>query len=152
MPQATLEKEKIAKIVDLLKRSSSVLFITGAGISADSGLPTYRGKGGIYNNETTEEGIPVESVMAAEMLERRPETTWKYLAKLEERCRGATFNRAHQVIAEMEKHFKRLWVLTQNIDGFHYAAGSRNVIDIHGNIHSLRCMHCRLKTRIEDFS
>ena len=90
--------------------------------------------------------------MAAEMFESKPETTWKYLAKLEERCRGATFNRAHHVIAEIEKHFKRLWVLTQNIDGFHYAAGSRNVIDIHGNIHSLRCMHCRWKTRIEDFS
>jgi NAD-dependent deacetylase len=145
-------KEKIEKIVELLKQSKSILFITGAGISADSGLPTYRGIGGLYNDKTTSDGIPIEMALAAQMLESRPEVTWKYLSQIEERCRHARFNRGHEVIAEMEKHFPRVWVLTQNIDGFHYAAGSRNVIEIHGNFHKLFCPRCAWRTTVKDYS
>jgi len=145
-------KDKISKVAELLKRSQNILFITGSGISADSGLPTYRGVGGLYDNEVTDGGIPVETVLAGEMIRTRPEITWEYLERLEKRCRGATFNRAHEVIAEMEKHFERVWVLTQNIDGFHHKAGSKNVIDVHGNIHKLRCTQCSWMRSIENFS
>jgi NAD-dependent deacetylase len=148
-----VEQEKIiAQIVALLKKSKSILFITGAGVSADSGLPTYRGIGGLYNAKVTEEGIPIEMALAGETLEKHPEITWKYLAQIENNLRNALYNRGHEVIAEMERHFQRVWVLTQNIDGFHRAAGSKNVIDIHGDMHKLLCAKCGWRKTIKDFS
>lgn len=146
-----LEKE-IEKVVDILKRSDNILFITGAGISAESGLPTYRGVGGLYNGSKTDEGVPIEMALAGEMLITRPEVTWKYLMEIEKKCRQARFNRAHIIIAEMENHFKRVWVLTQNIDGFHYTAGSRKVIDIHGDMHNLLCPVCDWHKRVNDYT
>jgi len=145
-------QDKITRVAQLLKDSKSILFITGSGISVDSGLPTYRGKGGIYDGKVTEDGIPVEMAMAGEMLSEKPETTWKHLSQIENKCRMAKFNRAHEVIAEMGKHFERVWVLTQNIDGFHHAAGSRNVIEIHGDMHKLLCTVCKWRSTIKDFS
>ena len=147
-----LEADKIHRVSSLLKSCKSILFITGAGISADSGLPTYRGIGGLYNDKSTEDGIPIEMALAGETLYTHPEVTWKYLLEIEKNCREAKFNRAHQVIAEMERHFKRVWVLTQNIDGFHSAAGSKNVIEIHGNMHKLRCMKCLWRAKVKDYS
>ena len=142
----------IAQITKLLRNCKSILFITGAGISADSGLPTYRGIGGLYNDKLTEDGIPVEMALVGETLRKRPEVTWKYLSQIEKNCRNAKFNRGHEVIAEMEKHFERVWVLTQNIDGFHHDAGSRNVIDIHGNMHKLACMSCKWQGTVKDYN
>ncbi|MCE9527084.1 MAG: hypothetical protein K8R36_13640, partial [Planctomycetales bacterium] len=107
--------------------------------------PTYRGIGGLYDIEVTEEGLPIESVLSGPMLRSNPELTWKYLSQIAKAARGATYNRAHEVIAEMEKHFPRVWTLTQNVDGFHRLAGSRNVIEIHGNMRSLACMNCGLE-------
>lgn len=147
-----MQEKRIEQVVTLLKKAKSILFITGAGISADSGLPTYRGIGGLYNDKITEEGIPIEMALAGETLEKQPEITWKYLSQIEKNCRNARYNRGHEVISEMEKYFKRVWVLTQNIDGFHRAAGSKNVIDIHGDMHSLLCAKCGWRKTIKDFS
>ncbi len=144
--------DKIAQVAGLLKQSRSILFITGAGISADSGLPTYRGIGGLYNDAVTEEGIPIEMALAGETLARQPEITWKYLAQIEKNCRNAKYNRSHKVIAEIERRFERVWVLTQNIDGFHHDAGSKNIIDIHGNMHKLLCANCGWRNTINDFT
>jgi NAD-dependent deacetylase len=135
----------------LFKQARSVLCITGAGISADSGLPTYRGIGGLYNDQRTDEGMPIEEALSGEVLRLRPDVTWKYLAQIEARCRGARFNRAHQVIAAMQERFERVVVLTQNIDGFHQAAGSRDVIDIHGNMYDLVCTQCGWRTTLNDY-
>ena len=143
----------INQAVNMLKVADSILFVTGAGISAESGLPTYRGVGGLYNGSTTEEGIPIEMALAGQMLKTRPEVTWKYLLEVEKKCREAKFNRAHSIVAEMEANFKRVWVLTQNIDGFHYAAGSRKVIDIHGDMSNLICTRksCGWHKRVADY-
>jgi NAD-dependent deacetylase len=111
-------------------------------MSADSGLPTYRGVGGLYDGGRTEEGFAIEEMLSGEMFGRNPAWTWKYLRQIENACAGATFNRGHAVIAEMERHFPRVWTLTQNVDGFHEAAGSRNVIPIHGRLHAIRCTAC----------
>src|SRR3989339_1716546 len=97
------ESENIRKVIQLLKGCQNILFITGAGVSADSGLPTYRGIGGLYNDKSTEDGIPIEMALAGETLYTHPEVTWKYLLEIEKNCREAKFNRAHQVIAEMER-------------------------------------------------
>ena len=131
--------ETIDRIVDHLGRCRNILFVTGAGMSADSGLPTYRGVGGLYNRGETEEGFAIEEMLSGATFRRKPEWTWKYLREVERACRGATFNRGHAVLAEMERHFERVWTLTQNVDGFHYAAGSRNVIPIHGDLRHVRC-------------
>ncbi|MGA2035068.1 MAG: NAD-dependent deacylase, partial [Thermoguttaceae bacterium] len=141
----------IDRVAKILAESRSLLFITGAGISADSGLPTYRGIGGLYNAEHPEEGYPIEELLSGTMMRSRPELTWKYLAQIEQAARGATFNRGHAVIAEMERHFPRVWTLTQNIDGFHHAAGSKNVLEIHGRLQNLYCPACNYRREVQDY-
>jgi NAD-dependent deacetylase len=152
MSLSTQDNEKIDAIVAILKQCSSILFITGAGISADSGLPTYRGIGGLYNDKATDEGIPIEDAISGRMMQTNPTLVWKHIYQIESACRGTRFNRGHEVIAEMEKTFDRLWTLTQNIDGFHRDAGSKNIIDIHGDIHQLICTGCGRRSRVNDFS
>lgn len=141
----------LAGIVDELQRAHRLLFITGAGLSADSGLPTYRGIGGLYNDGVTEENLPIETALSGEMLEMAPEVTWKYLHQIERACRGASHNEGHEIIARLQQHFE-VWVLTQNVDGFHRQAGSRNLIEIHGDIHDLHCTACRYQTVVDDYS
>jgi NAD-dependent deacetylase len=146
------ERDKLDDVVQILRESESILFITGAGISADSGLPTYRGIGGLYNDADTPEGIPIEVALSGQMMQSKPELTWKYILQIESVSRGAKFNRAHEVIALIEKRFPRVWVLTQNVDGLHRRAGSTNVIDIHGDVHDLTCMECSYEETVPDFS
>jgi NAD-dependent deacetylase len=135
-----------------LAGAREVLFITGAGISADSGLPTYRGIGGLYGDTPTDEGLSIEEALSGPVFARDPGLTWKYIRQIEQACRGASHNLAHRRIAELERHLPRVWVLTQNVDGFHREAGSEHVIDIHGDIHDLQCTQCRWKTRVADYS
>jgi NAD-dependent deacetylase len=125
-----------------LRRARRVLFITGAGISAESGLPTYRGIGGLYEDRDTDEDIPIEEALSGRMLARRPEVCWKYIAQIEAACRGARPSRAHALIAALQDQVERVVVLTQNVDGLHLAAGSRDVIAIHGDVHELYCTRC----------
>ena len=141
----------IDTVVKRLAKCSSLLFITGAGVSADSGLPTYRGIGGLYNAEHPEEGIAIEEILSGDMIRRRPELTWKYLGQIEQSARGATFNRGHEVIAAMEARLPRVWTLTQNIDGLHRAAGSKNVLEIHGRLDELSCMQCDYQRQVKDY-
>ncbi len=126
-------------IARLIHDSERILFITGAGISADSGLPTYRGFGGLYEGNGTSEGYAIEEVLSGEMLAAHPEITWKYLRQIEMHCRGAEPNAAHRIIAEIEREKPGVLVLTQNIDGLHRTAGSRQLIEIHGNLHRIFC-------------
>lgn len=143
---------RVEQVAGLLRGARSVLFVTGAGLSADSGLPTYRGIGGLYQDTDPEDDLPIESLLSGETMARRPDLTWKYLLQIERACRGAGPNRGHAVIAEMERHFERVWVLTQNVDGFHHRAGSRNVIDIHGGLHTIRCTRCRYAQDVADYT
>lgn len=145
------DSQLIDRVVDFLASARSLLFITGAGISADSGLPTYRGIGGLYDMDVTEEGFPIEEVLSGRMMQARPALTWKYLAEIGRAAFAARFNRGHQVIAQMEAHFDRVWTLTQNIDGFHRQAGSKNVIDVHGDMHELYCTDCGFRRTVSEF-
>lgn len=147
MMQATIQQ-----VAQHLARARSVLFITGAGLSADSGLPTYRGVGGLYEGNQTEDGMPIEVALSGEVLRSRPGVCWKYIRRIEQACRGARFNRGHEVIALLEQRLDRCCVLTQNVDGFHQAAGSRNVIEIHGNVHRLVCTGCGHRFVVEDYT
>lgn len=133
----------IRRFAEALERAGRILFVTGAGLSAASGLPTYRGLGGLYNGHT-EEGLPIERVLSEPMLRQRPELCWKYLAELGRACLAAQPNRAHLAIAELQRRKPGCWLLTQNIDGLHSAAGSpeAQTIEIHGRLSPLFCMQC----------
>lgn len=142
----------VAAIARDLRESENVLFITGAGLSADSGLPTYRGKNGLYRDGNTIDGIPIEEALSYEVMHSRPDIVWRHLMQVEQASRGARFNRGHEVIVEIEQALPRVWTLTQNIDSFHFNAGSEKLIEIHGNNKSLKCMRCEHRQRAENFS
>ncbi|MCG8313432.1 MAG: NAD-dependent deacylase [Pseudomonadales bacterium] len=142
----------IKNVAQWVKDAKRILFITGAGISAESGLPTYRGIGGLYEEKHTEHDIPIELALSGQMMASQPEITWEYLLQVESACRGAGFNRAHQIIADIERQKPDCWVLTQNIDGFHQQAGSQNVIEIHGSVGELFCTACGVQEKVADYS
>src|SRR5574343_1214530 len=121
---------RLDAVAECLARARRVLFITGAGISADSGLPTYRGVGGLYAGAPTAEGVRIEEALSGEMFAAHPDITWKYLLQIEEGCRDARPNAAHRAIAWLEKHLDRVMVFTQNVDGLHRQAGSREIIEL----------------------
>jgi NAD-dependent deacetylase len=142
----------IEAVAGVVHRARSALFVTGAGLSADSGLPTYRGVGGLYHDKATEDGLPIEAVLSGEMLAKKPELTWKHIHEIELACRGARPNRGHEVLAQLQERIPRVVVFTQNVDGFHRQAGSQNVIEIHGDVRALRCTRCPWRDRVVDFS
>ncbi len=123
------------RLVEIMKRSSKIAALTGAGISAESGIPTFRGAGGLW------EGYPVEKVATVEGFYENPELVWKFYNERRINISKARPNRAHKALAEMEKMYD-MWVITQNIDGLHTMAGSNNVIELHGNIWRVRCTYC----------
>lgn len=135
-----------------IQRAGRILFITGAGISADSGLPTYRGVGGLYHERLTHDGLTIEEALSGPMMAERPDIAWKYIAEIEANCRGARPNIAHRIIAALERERPGVVVLTQNVDGLHRDAGSRNLIEIHGTVHRLRCMECPHSRSVPDYS
>ena len=144
--------ETLRAITQAVAEAQRVLFITGAGMSAESGLPTYRGVGGLYNQPDTPEGLPIEALLSGRCMAEQPATCWKYLGEVEAACRGAQPNPGHQAIAALEAHVDRVVVLTQNVDGLHTAAGSTDVIEIHGNLHRLRCTGCGWRKEVTDYA
>ena len=138
-----MTKQAIQQVAQQLKQAERILLITGAGLSADSGLPTYRGLGGLYNGHTAE-GLPIEQALSGPMLQRDPALCWKYLAELGKACLGAQANAGHYAIAELQRRKPECWLLTQNIDGYHRAAGSpvERLIEIHGELAPLYCQSC----------
>ncbi|MCK6460559.1 MAG: NAD-dependent protein deacylase [Planctomycetes bacterium] len=126
-----------APLVEALRRVRSAGVITGAGVSAESGVPTYRGKGGLYEEDESR----IEALTGT-TLRSDPDRTWRAVGDLARHAAGAVPNAAHFAIAEIERKVARFVLLTQNVDGLHQAAGSRNVIDIHGSITRTRCMAC----------
>jgi len=143
----------IDRVVNVLGRARRLLFITGAGMSADSGLPTYRGRDGLYRaQQSTQHGLSIEQALSGPMLRLRPDITWHYLLELERSTRGAMPNRGHHVLAEMDRYFDDVWILTQNVDGLHQFAGSRNILDVHGNLHELECMKCGCQSTAENYT
>src|SRR3990167_6226261 len=136
-------QQQIERVARAVEGAERILIIPGAGLSAASGLPTYRGIGGLYNGQTAE-GLPIEVALSCPMLQRDPALCWKYLAELGKACLGAHANAGHYAIAELQRLKPQCWVLTQNIDGYHRAAGSppERLIEIHGELAPLYCQSC----------
>lgn len=148
---SSFDPEVLKDFAAELAAAQSVLVITGAGLSADSGLPTYRGIGGLYNDLPTSDGISIEEALSGEMLQSNPELCWRYLQQIELATRGAQPNAGHQALAELDPRFERFTVLTQNVDGFHRQVGQRDLIEIHGNLHELHCVSCAYECWAEDY-
>ncbi len=142
----------VDEVAALLRDASRVLFITGAGISADSGMPTYRGVGGLYEDTETAHGLPIEVVLSGAQFASDPAVTWNYLLEIERACRGVAPNAGHRFIADLEREKPGTWVLTQNVDGLHRTAGSRNLVEIHGRVTDLYCVQCDYRETVRDYS
>jgi NAD-dependent deacetylase len=119
-----------------LARATSVTVLTGAGISADSGVPTFRGADGLWRNFRPEE------LATPEAFERAPRLVWEWYNWRRELLATKSPNAAHQALVELERRFTGFWLITQNVDGLHRAAGSAKLSEIHGNIWRVRCTRC----------
>jgi NAD-dependent deacetylase len=140
-PEIGMQQE-ILETAKLVKAARRVLFMTGAGVSAESGVPTFRGATGAFADGLTEEGIPFEDVLSGSTFACNPKLSWKYFHLLERSIRGKEPNAAHRAISKLDDAGRVVWVATQNIDGLHQSAGSRNVIELHGNLRRLICTKC----------
>lgn len=118
----------------------SVLVLTGAGVSAESGVPTFRGGG----NSAVWKGLPFNVISSGAMLERNLPAVWEWFDYRRDVLRALEPNPAHHAIASWQERFADLMLVTQNVDGLHQRAGSRNVVELHGNIWRARCTVCRL--------
>ena len=110
--------------------------LTGAGISAESGIPTFRGKDGLWNKYD-----PME-LATPEAFRKDPRLVWEWYDWRRQLIARAEPNEGHRIIAEIEKKFSDFWLITQNVDGLHQRAGSKKVIELHGNIWKVRCVSC----------
>ncbi len=94
--------------------------------------------------------MPIEDILSGDTFARDPGLTWKYLLEIERACRGASANRAHEIIALLENFFEVI-VVTQNIDGFHQQAGSSRVIELHGSLRDVYCTSCGDRRECTEF-
>lgn len=117
-------------------RARRVAVITGAGISAESGVPTFRGDGGLWRNFRAEE-LATPAAFA-----RDPQLVWDWYDWRRGICAKAEPNAAHLTLAAMEAHYPEFLLITQNVDGLHNRAGSKKIAEIHGNIWKARCTKC----------
>ena len=153
MKQTGTDKTTLEAVADAMAASHRLLFITGAGLSAEAGIPTYRGVGGMYDDGDRAQGLPMEVILSGETLQRDPGLTWHHLARVEAAARGATPSEGHRVIAALQADRDTdVFLVTQNVDGLHQAAGSDDVIEIHGNARTLRCTECGRVTHVPDYS
>ncbi len=119
-----------------LATARSVAVLTGAGISADSGVPTFRGPEGLWRNFRPEE------LASPEAFAHDPRLVWEWYNWRRELIATKSPNPAHYALADMERRIERFWLITQNVDGLHPAAGSAKLSEIHGNIWKVRCTAC----------
>ena len=119
-------------------RVRSLAVLTGAGISAESGVPTFRGEGGLWRS------YRAEDLATPGAFRRDPQLVWEWYDWRRGLIGACAPNAAHETLAEMELHFDDFVLITQNVDGLHRLAGSRNVVELHGNIWRMRCTRgCR---------
>lgn len=127
--------EELQKIID---ESQNIVFFGGAGVSTESGIPDFRSSDGIYKQNYR---YPPEQVISHTFFVRKPEVFYEFYKEKMMFLDGKP-NKAHEKFAELEACGKLKAVITQNIDGLHQAAGSKNVLELHGSIHRNYCQKC----------
>jgi len=128
-------------IKDHIKDIKKIVFVTGAGISQESGIPTFRGKDGLWRNYDAMKLATIDAFYD------NPKLVWEWYNERRENIFAAQPNLGHKAIAELEKYVKVV-VLTQNIDGLHQKAGSSEVLELHGSIVKIKCSVCDFKDEI----
>ena len=122
------------KLVDSLRMARHVAILTGAGISAESGLPTFRDPlTGFWSK------FRPEDLATPEAFGRNPGLVWKWYVERRAMARAARPNAGHLALARLQTLVPKVTTITQNVDGLHQAAGSVNILELHGNIHATRC-------------
>lgn len=129
------------QITKKLKDAKRIAFVTGAGISQESGIPTFRGKDGLWRN------YDVMKLATINAFYDNPKLVWEWYNERRKNIFSAEPNLGHNAIAELEK-FVEVVVLTQNIDGLHQKAGSTDVLELHGSIVKIKCSVCDFKSEI----
>ena len=132
----------IDKFAKMIKECSSIVFFGGAGVSTESGVKDYRSQDGLYNT-VKEYGIPPEEILCHDFFFQNTETFYDFYRKYF--IVDANPNNAHYVLSKLENIGKLRAVITQNIDGLHQRAGSKNVVELHGTAEEFYCVSCGKK-------
>lgn len=135
--------DDLARAADWLRAADRVCVLTGAGVSAESGVPTFRAADGLW------EGHRIEDVASPDGFRRDPRLVWEFYNARRANVKTVRPNPGHHALVALEARWgDQFTVVTQNVDGLHRAAGSRNVLEIHGSLHRTRCLGCgELKDR-----
>jgi len=133
-------EKNINELKEIIANSKRITVLTGAGISAESGVPTFRGSGGIWRN------YQVTDVATPQAFARDPELVWEFYNWRRDLISKVTFNPGHEALFKLEKHVNDFTLITQNVDGLHREAGSRKLLEIHGNLWEVKCTKCSLVT------
>jgi NAD-dependent deacetylase len=127
------------KLKSLLTKRIKVAVLSGAGISAESGVPTFRGEEGLWKKFRPEELATFDAFMA------NPELVWEWYEYRRKIITEIKPNPGHYALVDFQKHFDKFDLITQNVDGLHHQAGSERVIELHGNIRRNKCIQCGKK-------
>ena len=128
-------------VADKLHQAKKIVFVTGAGISQESGIPTFRGNDGLWRKYDPMKLATIDAFY------QDPKLVWEWYEDRRKNILAAKPNAGHIAIADLAKH-KEVWVLTQNIDGLHQRAGGKNVLELHGSIITIKCTVCNFKDKI----
>lgn len=131
-----MQEQQMKEVKTRLAEAKAITILTGAGISADSGVPTFRGTDGLWKN------FSAQDLANPEAFARDPRLVWQWYNWRRELIADKEPNPAHYAIAELERGAPAFWLVTQNVDGLHAAAGSTHLSEIHGNIWKVRCTQC----------
>ncbi|MFW9911280.1 MAG: NAD-dependent deacetylase [Candidatus Thorarchaeota archaeon] len=132
-------KEDLRQAIDCIKKAERIVALTGAGISVDSGIPDFRSEGGLWERYDPHEYATYDSFL------RNPEKFWQMGQELAEVILKAEPNAAHIGLARLEETGKLSGIITSNIDNLHQLAGSKKVIELHGNYLRAYCMNCGMQ-------
>ena len=131
-------------LCERFKSAGRVLVLTGAGVSAESGVPTFRGGG----HTAVWKGMPFDVISSAQMVHRNLPAVWEWFDYRRNLLKPLEPNAAHVSIANWQQRFSQLTLVTQNIDGLHQRAGSSDVVELHGSIWRSRCVECNARYEI----
>lgn len=134
----------IERLAGLLRRCQPCVVLTGAGISTESGIPDFRSADGIWAQYDPFEVAHIDA------LRRDPARVWEFYALRLDALSQAEPNDGHRALAELEERGLVRAVVTQNVDGLHQQAGSREVVEVHGSVCEAECIHCRVRVPMED--
>jgi NAD-dependent deacetylase len=130
-------KTEIEALKQRLFKADNVTVLTGAGVSSESGVPTFRGADGLWKN------YRATHLATPEAFSKDPELVWEFYNWRRNLISQVSYNAAHEALVHMELRVPHFTLITQNVDGLHRLAGSKNLLEIHGNLWNVRCTRCK---------